>query len=75
MYVRALPVVVRFMGLYAPPGVLFVILASVLLFFWEFRRLTGPGKIAARSWLLPTAGIALGVLSAAFITARFVVIR
>lgn len=75
MYVTTLPAVVQSIGLHALPGLLSVILASVLLFFWEFRRLTKPGQAVVQPWLLPAAGIALGVLSFAFLTARFAVIH
>jgi hypothetical protein len=75
MYITALPAAVQSIGLHALPGLLSVILASVLLFVWEFRRLTKPGRAGMQPWLLPAAGIALSVLSFAFITARFVVIH
>ena len=75
MYLTALPAVVRSMGLHVLPGLLCLILASVLLLFWEFRRLTRSERTEIHPWLLPSAGITLGVLSFAFITARFVVIH
>jgi hypothetical protein len=75
MYVTALPAMMRSVGLHVLPGIVCVILASALLFFWELRRLTRSEETGFPRWLLPAAGIALGVLSFAFIAVRFAAIH
>lgn len=55
------------------PGIICVILASSLLFWWEFRRLTSTGGTAV-GWRLPAAAITAGVISFVIIAVRFIVI-
>ena len=67
--------VLRLMGSHVLPGVLCVVLASLLLCCWELRRLTSADTRAMRVWALPVAGIALSVISAEFIIARFLTVN
>lgn len=53
------------------PGIICVILASSLLFWWEFRRLTSTRGIAADRWL-HAAAITAGVISLVLIAVRFI---
>ena len=53
------------------PGIICLILASVLLFWWEWRRLTSTGS-AAVGWWLPAAGITAGIISVALMAVRFI---
>lgn len=53
------------------PGIICLILASLLLSWWELRRLTGTGSTAVNRWLA-TAGITAGVMSVALIAVRFI---
>jgi hypothetical protein len=55
------------------PGIMFVILASLLLFWWELRRLTSTSSTAL-GWRLPAAAITAGVISFVIIAVRFIVI-
>jgi hypothetical protein len=66
--------ILRLMGTNILPGILSVIFASLLLCFWELRRLTSGDSKATRSWMLPVGGIALCIISAAFIIARFITV-
>ena len=75
MYVTALPAMIRSVGVHVLPGIVCVIMASAVLFFWELRRLTKFGETGILRWLLPAAGITLGLLSFAFIAARFAAIH
>jgi hypothetical protein len=53
------------------PGIICLILASLLLFWWEFRRLTSTGSTAVGRWL-PAAGITAGAISVVLIAVRFI---
>ena len=53
------------------PGIICVILASSLFFWWEFRRLTST-KSTAVGWQLPAAAITAGVISFVLIAVRFI---
>jgi hypothetical protein len=53
------------------PGIICVILASLLLFWWELRRLTSTRSTAV-GWWLPAAAIAAGVISFVLIAVRFI---
>jgi hypothetical protein len=55
------------------PGIMFVILASVLFFWWELRRLTSTSSTAVGR-RLPAAALTAGVISLAIIAVRFIVI-
>ena len=63
------------MGMHVLPGLLCLILSSLLLSFWELRRLTKDQSADAHPWFLPASGITVGIISFAFIVARFVVIH
>jgi hypothetical protein len=63
------------MGSHVLPGVLCVVLASLLLCWWELRRLTAGDTKAMRAWALPVAGIALSIISAEFIITRFLTVN
>ena len=67
--------VLQSMGKHVLPGLLCLILSSLLLSFWELRRLTQGQSTVAHSWFLPATGIAVGVITFAFIAARFIVIH
>ncbi len=63
---------VRSIALYAKvPGIICVILASLLLFGWEFRRLTRTRSTAVDRWL-PAVAITAGVISVVLIAVRFI---
>jgi len=66
--------VLRLMGTHVLPGILCVVLSSLLLCLWELRRLTSGDSEAIRPWMLPVAGIVLGIISIAFIMARFITV-
>jgi hypothetical protein len=66
--------ILRLMGAHVLPGVLCVVFASLLLCLWELRRLASGDSRAIRPWMLPAAGIALFILSAVFIIARFITV-
>jgi hypothetical protein len=67
--------ILRSMGTHVLPGVLCVAFGSVLLCLWELRRLTaGDSKAVRLWWMLPVGGIALFMISAAFIIARFITV-
>lgn len=53
------------------PGIICLILAAVLLSWWEWRRLTSTGSMSVRSWL-PAAGITVGVISVVLMAVRFI---
>jgi hypothetical protein len=53
------------------PGIICVILASVLLSWWEFRRLTSTRSTAV-GWWLPAAAITAGLISFVLIAVRFI---
>lgn len=67
--------VLRSIGLHVLPGIICVILASMLLSFWELQRLTRAESTATRPWRLPAAGIAVSVIALGLIAARFAVIH
>jgi hypothetical protein len=50
------------------------VLSSLLLCLWELRRLTSGDDKTTRRWLLPVGGLVLGLLSIAFIMARFITV-
>jgi hypothetical protein len=58
------------MGLHGLPGIICLILAALLLSWWELRRLTRTGRTAVDRWL-PAAAITAGVISFALIVTRF----
>ena len=63
---------VRSIAVYAKlPGIICVVLASVLLFWWEFRRLTSTRSTAV-GWRLPAAAITVAVISFVLIAVRFI---
>ena len=63
---------VRSIAVYAKiPGIIFAILASLLLSWWEFRRLTSTRSTAV-DWRLPAAAITAGVISVVLIAVRFI---
>jgi|HubBroStandDraft_5_1064220.scaffolds.fasta_scaffold00394_5 hypothetical protein len=66
--------ILRLMGRHVLPGVFFVVLSSLLLCLWELRRLTSGDDKTTRRWLLPVGGLVLGLLSIAFIMARFITV-
>jgi len=53
------------------PGIICVVIASLLLSWWEFQRLTSTGRRAANRWL-PAVAITAGVISFLLIAARFI---
>jgi hypothetical protein len=53
------------------PGIICVIIASLLLFWWEFLRLTSTRSTVVGRWL-PAAAIAAGVISFMLIAVRFI---
>jgi hypothetical protein len=53
------------------PGIIFVVLAALLLSWWELLRLTATEKTAVDRWL-PTAAIAAGAISFVLIAVRFI---
>lgn len=53
------------------PGIICLILASLLLSWWELRRLTSTGSAAVGRWL-PAAAITAGVISCVLIAVRFI---
>ena len=76
MNMIALPAVIRSIGLHVLPGVVCVILASILLFLWELRRVSGHERARAGGGVwLPAAGLTLSVLACALIFIRFAVIH
>jgi hypothetical protein len=66
--------VLRLMGTHVLPGILCVVLSSLLLCLWELRRLTSGNSKTTRPWMLPAAGIVLGIISIAFIVTRFITV-
>jgi hypothetical protein len=66
--------ILRLMGTHVLPGILCVVLSSLLLCLWELRRLTPGDKKTIRSWVLPVSGLVLGILSIALIMARFITV-
>jgi hypothetical protein len=68
----AIPVL-RSIGLHVLPGIFLVILAALLLGWWEVRRLTGTGKTGVDRWL-PATAVALAVISFVLIAVRFIVV-
>src|SRR6185437_13932270 len=65
----------RFVGLHVLPGIICVILGALLLSWWELRRLTMTRSTATHPWLLPAAGITVGVIAFSLIAARFIVVH
>jgi hypothetical protein len=62
---------IRSIGLHVlVPGIICLILASLLLSWWELRRLTSIGRTAVDRWL-PAAAITAGVISFVLIAVRF----
>ena len=53
------------------PGIICVLLASLLLSWWELRRLTSTGSTAVDRWL-PTVAITAAVISVVLIAVRFI---
>jgi hypothetical protein len=53
------------------PGIICLILASLLLSWWELRRLTSSGSTGVVRWL-PAAAITAGVISIVLIAVRFI---
>lgn len=60
----------RSIGVHVLPGIICLILASLLLSWWELRRLTRTESTVVDRWL-PAAAITTGVISTALIAARF----
>jgi hypothetical protein len=53
------------------PGIICLVLASLLLSWLELRRLTSTGSTAVDRWL-PAAAITAGVISFVLIAVRFI---
>jgi hypothetical protein len=53
------------------PGIVIVVIASLLLSWWELRRLTGAKNMAVDRWL-PTAALAAAAVSFVLIAVRFI---
>jgi len=61
----------RFIAIHSPmAGIICLILASLLLSWWELRRLTSTGSLAVGRGMIADA-IAAGVISFALISLRF----
>jgi hypothetical protein len=64
--------IIRTLGVdFLVPGIICVVLASLLLCWWQLRRLTSTGSTAVDRWL-PSVAIAAGLLSAVLIAVRFI---
>jgi hypothetical protein len=63
---------IRSIGLHVlVPGIICVIAASLLLAWWELRRLTSTGSTAVGR-VLPIAAITAGIISVVLMAVRFI---
>jgi hypothetical protein len=66
--------IIRTLGVdFLVPGIICVVLASLLLSWWQLRHLTITRSSVLDRWLPPVA-IAVGFISFALIAVRFIVI-